>query len=108
MKHIKQYEDLTQKFHVGDFVLFTDLDNLRKNTGIYNSLYDEFNYFFKNNIGEIRNAWTEWVEVKYNNIPKSLAKFAEIYDGKTAVFECSPNDLRFATDIEINSTKYNI
>lgn len=45
MKYLKQFEETTQKFHVGDLVKFKNMNYLKKEYGIPESKLEDLYYF---------------------------------------------------------------
>ena len=127
MKYIKQYETLNNEPKVGDYVLCYYPDHV--NQTYIEFIDDELREFLNNNVGVIIPEYinnvgricpdyltprerTQWVYVKYENIPKDLNKInlmalsPMIILSKSFIIAHSPNK----EDIEaiLASNKFNL
>lgn len=108
MKHIKQYEDLTQRFKIGDLVKIINIDEFIKTTSIPSINYDLAYDYFQNNIGKIVNPYTNIIDVEFPNTSKIISFWADKYNSATVAYEVKYSNIRLATDFEIDSKKYNL
>ena len=126
MKHIKTYENLKDKYQVGDFVLI-------------NIPYDysgnhKYTEFINNNIGKLIKTWSveanrvgekgdenglaHYIEIKYNNIPSHIKYMFNHTDDEKKEHNCMmrTNDnylVSFGKTIEelkmrLSANKYNL